>query len=330
MLPKPDATPLESLERFGGCALSEARPWSLRGMLRALDDSGAEVAHLQYPSRGFGRRLGPVLLPLWLRLVRRRVSSVVTLHEFRRAHPLRKLAGLVATLPAHAVILPTSRGQEWIFRLRGRRRPTYVLPCGAATVPHPRPMDPIPGRLFHYGHPVPSKGLDLLIGALGRLRERLAGVSLELVCGSPSETRRLQRLAEQCRVADRIIWRGWLEDEALRMAAGRAEALVFPFREGFSLDRSSALNLLACGAPLVTTRGEPVLPLLACRPDSEAALAARLEDLFAHLHGPEGSKVRSDLASLQRSLAAHFSFGRLAEAHAAIYRGLRRAGAPSR
>ena len=295
---------------------------AIREILRIVDESGSEIVHLQYPSRGFGSALFPVLLPAWLRLFRPDLRVVVTLHEFRRAHPLRKLADLVAVLPAHVAVLPTGRDLARIDTLRRPMGATLVIPCGARPQERPPPRGPIAGRIFHYGHPVASKGIDLLIRAIGGLRGTHPEISLELVCSDPERRCILQRLAAECGVEDRLFCHDWLPDEKLRTLAARAEVLVFPFRDGFSLERSSLLNLLDVGTPILTTRGSPVLPLLACEPESQERLEVTLDQLLRGLHGDGGAEIRRRLGELQQALASFFSYRRIAEAHAALYASL--------
>jgi hypothetical protein len=67
--------------------LSEGR-WGLHdvaGATRSLDKLKPDIIHLQYPTTGFGHRLGPQLF-----VMRRR--SVITLHEASQSHILRKLS----------------------------------------------------------------------------------------------------------------------------------------------------------------------------------------------------------------------------------------------
>src|SRR4051794_20890610 len=73
--------------------------WTVAGVgniLRCIQESRPDIIHIQYPTRGFEKHLGPHLLAL-------RVKSVVTLHEASQVHPLRTLSLLAFTMRSHLV-----------------------------------------------------------------------------------------------------------------------------------------------------------------------------------------------------------------------------------
>jgi glycosyltransferase involved in cell wall biosynthesis len=90
------------------------------------------------------------------------------------------------------------------------------------------------------------KGLDLAIRALGKLN-RLS-VKL-LVLGKDADQNRFKTLAQECRVADQVLFLGFRTDVATAMAAG--DIFLFPSRyEAFSL---ATIEAAASGLPVVAT-----------------------------------------------------------------------------
>jgi glycosyltransferase involved in cell wall biosynthesis len=101
--------------------------------------------------------------------------------------------------------------------------------------------------LLSVGHLVPVKANELAIGAL----PLLADVRLMLAGGGP-ERARLEALARELGVADRVRFLGPLPQEQLVDYYGAADALVLASsREGWA---NVLLEAMACGTPVVASR----------------------------------------------------------------------------
>jgi teichuronic acid biosynthesis glycosyltransferase TuaC len=100
--------------------------------------------------------------------------------------------------------------------------------------------------LLSVGNLVPVKGHDLIIAALPMLED----VCL-MIAGSGPEQQRLQALAVQLGVADRVKFLGSLPQAELRNFYGAADALVLASsREGWA---NVLLESMACGTPVVAS-----------------------------------------------------------------------------
>ena len=99
--------------------------------------------------------------------------------------------------------------------------------------------------LIFVGRLVPDKGVDILIGALKRLRERNFLPSLTIVGSGPDLTR-LRTMVEQFQLADQVTFLGTQTGEALVEQLNRHRVIVVPSRwqEPFGL---VALEGIACG-----------------------------------------------------------------------------------
>ena len=113
-----------------------------------------------------------------------------------------------------------------------------------------RPTERSPNDMFTLlavGHLVPVKAQDLIIGAL----TLLPGVRLVLAGDGPDRAK-LENLARELKVADRVTFLGAVPQAQLRGHYGAADALVLSSsREGWA---NVLLEAMACGTPVVASR----------------------------------------------------------------------------
>ncbi|XYJ10751.1 glycosyltransferase family 4 protein [Telluria sp. B2] len=113
-----------------------------------------------------------------------------------------------------------------------------------------RPIERSPNPMFTLlavGHLVPVKAQDLIIGAL----PLLPGVRLVLAGDGPDRAK-LENLARELKVTDRVTFLGAVPQAQLRGHYGAADALVLSSsREGWA---NVLLEAMACGTPVVASR----------------------------------------------------------------------------
>jgi len=113
-----------------------------------------------------------------------------------------------------------------------------------------RPIERTPNDMFTLlavGHLVPVKAQDLIIGAL----PLLPGVRLVLAGDGPDRAK-LEALARDLKVTDRVTFLGAVPQAQLRGHYGNADALVLSSsREGWA---NVLLEAMACGTPVVASR----------------------------------------------------------------------------
>jgi teichuronic acid biosynthesis glycosyltransferase TuaC len=113
-----------------------------------------------------------------------------------------------------------------------------------------RPTERTPNAMFTLlavGHLVPVKAQDLIIGAL----PLLPGVRMVLAGDGPDRVK-LESLARELKVSDRVTFLGAVPQAQLREHYGAADALVLSSsREGWA---NVLLEAMACGTPVVASR----------------------------------------------------------------------------
>jgi glycosyltransferase involved in cell wall biosynthesis len=238
------------------------------------------------------------LLPLSAKCALAGKPLLVTWYEYwgvywaryvgRLRAPLYRLVERVTAMLGTAV---TATSELTRGRLARRRRGAVdVVPCGirvdlvrAAAAQEVRGSGP---PLVFAGRLLADKRVDLLLRSLPALASRHSGPLLT-VFGDGPERGRLAALAGELGLADRVLFRGYVADNAeVWRQLGRARLAVQPSeREGFGL---FPLEAMAAGLPVVYCESaESAVPELVrhgvegvCCPPEPRALAAALARLL--------------------------------------------------
>ena len=173
----------------------------------------------------------------------------------------------------------------------GVRSNAAVIPDGVRLDPARtwRPPPPPPFTVTYAGHLYPWKGVDVLLHALAEL----PGVQARIVGGQPGETDhgRLDGLARNKGVSDRVTFTGWLPPASVIAELARAHALILPNTPTHTSERyTSPLKLfeyLAAGRPIVASDLAALREVLRhgdnallVEPGSPTALAAAVRRLM--------------------------------------------------
>ncbi len=310
---------------------------------------GLDVLNVQYQAAAYDLSAPIHFLPRLISLggAARRAQTVVTFHDLRipylfpKAGVLRPAAvtylarsasGAIATDPADLAEL----------RRRGVVKAAQI-PIGSNIAPAPPAgYDRAAWRaqlgvsahetlLGYFGFLNASKGGDLLVESLARLREAGAPVKLVLIGGRTGTSDATNaafgdqldaRIAESG-LADCILRTGFVATAEVSAHLLACDVLVLPYRDGVSFRRGSFMAALAHGCPIISTR--PAVPLAElCEgeniclvpPDSASALTQAVQDLIAH---PE---QRARLGAGARALSSLFTWDKIAARTLEFYRSL--------
>jgi glycosyltransferase involved in cell wall biosynthesis len=207
-----------------------------------------------------------------------------------------------------------------------RRRPgVEIVPCGIEVAQVQRAAAASRGDgppLVYTGRLLEHKRLDLLLRALPALAAARPGPLLT-VFGEGPDRPRLERLAGELGVAERVRFRGHVEtSEEVWRELGRAEIAVQPSaREGFGL---FPLEAMAAGLPVVYCESTESAVSELVRDGREgiasAAAPAALARHLGRLLADDGERGR--LAAAGRARAAEFDWGEIARRMEEIAAGL--------
>ncbi len=169
------------------------------------------------------------------------------------------------------------------------------------------------------GRFIPKKGFEYLIRACGLLKKQ--GLAFNLVfAGDGPDRARLNALALQCEVGDRLCLPGWQNESMLQRLLDEASVVAIPSVVADDGDTDGIPNVLleawaaqvpvvASGLPAIRWAADPGVHALLVEPANETALAGAIENAL----NDESLRRRLTTAGRQR-LAERFSLDRNGEA----------------
>jgi len=257
--------------------------WSGKKIAKSIEDIKPDILHIHYPAKGYGKSLGVPHLPMTLKSRRDKFRIVVTLHEFKLSHSLRKRASFTLIEPSQAVVMPCpleldalKKRHASVFKKIHEAIP--VGPVGPSPEDYPPEekkrlrertrsnlgLDRDSVALLHYGTPTKSKGFDILFKGMEILM--MQGINIRLLIAGDYDPevnnfhRELKKRSEKTDVSSRISWLGRVPLDELPGIFLASDLGVFPFTDGYSFRRSSLNGVLAWNVPIITTEPDGKLP----------------------------------------------------------------------
>ena len=268
------------------------------------------------------------------------VPKVVTIHDMtffdhpewheRTKAPFFRRAIRVAAERADALVCVSAVTADRLHARLHPRLPVRVIPHG---VDHARfrpdggggdlvALDAIgvrPPYVAFLGTLEPRKDVPTLVAAFDRMAASEPDLSLVIAGLDGWGTKDVNGAIARAAHRDRIRRVGYLPDDAVPALLRQAAAVAYPsLDEGFGLP---ALEALACGAPLVTTKGTAMAEVTGdaaflIPPGDTDALADALDSLVKG--GPDVDRLRRR----GPEAASAFTWESSAAAHAEVYRSL--------
>ena len=293
----------------------------LRRTLEQVIDDGADLVHVH---------------GLWMAANhsacaaarRRGIPYVVSAHgmlmpwAFRHRAWKKKLPWLLyqrADLLHAAAVVGTSEAEADAIRAFGFPGATAMVPHGLALLPWEAPRNGIqPRKVVFLGRLHPIKGLMNLLEAWALLRPG----GWQLILAGPDEDGFQAVLTERIRqheLADAVTFAGPVDDQEKWSLLRQADLTVLPsFTENFGLVVPESL---ACGVPVITTRGTPwqVLETERCGWWVDAGVEALARGLRAAMALTDEERQAMGLRG-RTLIAKRFAWDRIAAEMADVYR----------
>ena len=280
--------------------------------MRELDQTSADLIHMQYPTTGYGWKLGPQAIATLRPLV-------VTLHEASQSHPLRQLSLAPFLLRARHVIFTNQYEQTHISRLAPWiLNRSSVIPIGS-NLPLVHVQAKRTETVTCFSIVRPQKGLEDVVEMARLLHQRGSSARVRVIGAlMPRWADYFQKLKSGSSGLP-IDWDIGLGDRALSLALAETSIGYLPFPDGASERRSSLIALLANKACVLTTRGAHTPDAMRSCVVEVASPAEAVTQALALMADPTSADQFGQRAG---EYAMQFSWNAISRAHLDVYNQL--------
>lgn len=292
----------------------QAGDWRVRGALRTCKSLlDYDLVHIQYPTLGFGYKLGPQVLSL-------QRSCVVTLHEASQRRIPRRLSLLPFLVrPKHVIFTSdferrvVMRRVPWISKISS----VIPLPSSIRTFPQERPR--ALNEVVYFGLILPRKGLEQVVDLGQVIKSEGLGLKVHIIGKTRPERMEYFEKLKAAAAELPVIWDLELTEEQVAERLAASAVAYLPFPDGASERRTSLKAALTNGVAVITTRG-PHTPS-----EMEGFLNFATnprEALVNALFLLDNPQKRNELAGNAAEYLRRCTWERVAELHLALYQNL--------
>lgn len=226
--------------------------WGLKDvprLLREMTRLKPDLIHMQYPTTGYGWKLGPQAIGMSTPLV-------VTLHEASQAHPLRQISLYPFLFRSRHFLFTNQHEKQHVERLAPWiADKSTIIPIGC-NIPVAPTCDKKWDTITCFSIVRPEKGLEGVLEMAGALRDRGSFARIRIVGAiMPRWTSYYAKLRGESASLP-IDWFTDLNDVALSQVLAETSVAYLPFPDGASERRSSLIAVLMNCACVITTLGK--------------------------------------------------------------------------
>lgn len=293
-------------------------PWGLSGLKklhREIQGLNADVIHLQYPTIGFDRSLGPQGLTLL------HPNVAVTVHEVSQVHPLRRLSLYPFSLRSKALLFSNQYDRDYAVRfapwISSR---THIVPLGSSI---PQLQSGSQNRNVHdvvcFGLIRPQKGLEDVLKAAAESKARSLPLVFTFVGMKDPRFEDYYQSLRHASEGLNVRWEMGLDDQAVAARLSKAAFAYMPYPDGATERRTSMIALVAQGIAVLTT-ASPMTPELF---KNELQIVTSPKDAIDKIEA-----LSADSAFLSKNvdkginLARKFEWPAIAHRHGEIYESI--------
>lgn len=317
--------------------------WSIRNLLviaRHIRQLDPDIVHIQYPST-FGkanRAIAANLLGIVARQASRKHTKIVTtLHEFGERSWRWRLRAMANVLTSDAIICINRFDVPSIIKLTLRNKLVIHIPLASAipfisitqeqrhNIRQSLGIADSEVLLAHFGFITKFKGFDVLLAALGKLKEEGFPVKLLIITHlSTGENEYHQQMFNLMRRLDIqdvcLLGERHYSEEEVSTYLQIADMAVLPYPEGASERRSSLVAALQHRLPVITTLG-PNMPsdflngknMLLVAPDNPDVIVSAVSALI------DNPDFMRNIAGEASKMSCNFSWRETAKLTAQFY-----------
>jgi len=292
------------------------------------------IIHIQYPTRGYGYKIGVNLLPLYIKIKNlfsiQKINVMTTLHEFSQSHFLRKISVIPLVLFSDEIILTNNEEKEIIMKLFPflKKDKFKIIHIGSNILP----TNFLENKLYENNHTItyfgfirPDKGLEMLLKAIILTKvyaEDDFRLNILAELNDKNEYHcKIKNLLKQLNIdKNKIKITGYLPESQISEYLQRSNLSVLPFRDGLTYRRGSFIASVVHDIPVLSTYTELTSPDLydifkeyLVKPNDVFGLAKNIDKFFYN------DEYKNTLILKTKKIKNLFDWEKIAYEHKLIY-----------
>lgn len=295
---------------------NEIDDWSIKNLnkiLKVIENINPDIVHIQYPTKGYGRKIAINILPMLLKLKRYKV--ITTLHEYSDNSKLGKIRANFNIMFSDFIIVVDPRYQCEINgnKLFKHKKIKYIniasnIPISTISKEEQSKKryqivkDSKKKIMAYFGFVNEKKGIESILLSMKMLKDKnklnLVFVLIAEINKLNKYHHQLLKLIDDLGLKDNILITGYLNEQEVSNYLKISDFVVLPFTDGFSPKNGSVLAALQEGKIVITTKSKLLKQhfnnlLFIDRYDYIDKLTEMI-DILQNQHG-ENDKIESDM-----------------------------------
>lgn len=289
-------------------------PWSLKNASRIaceIRELRPDITHIQYPTVGFNRSLGPQMTALKLAPV------VTTIHEVSQVHWLRRVSLYPFSIASQALLFSQQFDRDYAARFAPWiSNKTHIVPLGSSIPQLATKTRRDPHDIVCFGLIRPQKGIEEFIAAARETKRRGLPFTFSIVgMRDPRFSEYFVELQKSTEGLP-VQWEIGLDDTATALRLSQSAFAYMPYPDGATERRTSMIALLAQGITVVTTASAMTPNVF----KSELTIATSPEDAVEKISGlADNPRALEATVAKGLHLAMKFEWPAIARRHLEIY-----------
>lgn len=309
--------------------------WQIPKIASIIKKSKPNVAHIQYPAKGYKRELGINLLPLWIRIFERKLPILVTLHEYHESAGLGKIRNLITVFFANRIIVSNKLDMDSLPKIL--RKKVFVIPIGSTMKSYPRNRKAYESfmntaglsankpTLAYFGFVNPNKGLETLINASKDINAQIL-VLAALDSDNPYH-KKIDTLVESAKKQGAKLYvAGFLENELVSQIMQECLFFVLPQPLPLTAKSSTAIVATQNGLPVVSKASDEAKYNYPYINDANSVLLDEMNEktlITACNELVQNPEKLKNLKSENAKLKSQFAWESIAIKHTEVYETLK-------
>lgn len=271
--------------------LNDFKKWDLKAIVKVMKrikELKPDIIQLEYPSKGYGKRIAINFLPLLNKIFLRK-KILLRYHEFSNSRMLRKMCDIPLVLFSDMIITPAKKDCDLLKKIYFfRKKKVSYVPIGVNIENYSEKINDEKEKnildIGYFGFPYEGKGLEKIIEACEVFQKKNRKFKMNFICEFNENNLYQKGIEDKIKSSldvKNYCITGYEEAEKISLLINNCDIFILPFDEGLTLRRGSFLTAAFHRKSIITTISEEVKNIFI---DNEDIMYAEsVEDVISKL-----------------------------------------------